>query len=138
MKIFQNYHFFNELTSFFNPDLIRFHIWRGTWPRKAMAQRARLGYIHLMTSDSDTLTRLEAELLRLTAERGAGATACPSEAARNISGPHPDQWGPLMQPVRKIAVRLANEGRLVITRKGKPVDPNDFRGVYRVGAPRID
>jgi hypothetical protein len=32
---------------------------------------------------------------------------------------------------RRIAVRLANEGRLVITRKGKPVDPNDFRGVYR-------
>lgn len=91
-----------------------------------------------MTADSETLDRLEAELLRLAAERGPGATACPSEAARLVGGSHPDQWGPLMQPVRRIAVRLANEGRLIITRKGKPVDPNDFRGVYRIGAPRLD
>jgi hypothetical protein len=26
----------------------------------------------------------------------------------------------------------------VIYRKGKPVDPNDFRGVYRLGLPRHD
>lgn len=91
-----------------------------------------------MTADSDTLARLEAELLRLAAERGPTSTACPSEAARSIGGAHPDNWGPLMTPVRKIAVRLANEGRLIITRKGKPVDPNDFRGVYRIGAPRSD
>ena len=32
--------------------------------------------------------------------------------------------------------RLA--GRLVIYRKGKPVDPNDFKGVYRLGLPRQD
>ncbi len=33
---------------------------------------------------------------------------------------------------------LAQGGRLVIYRKGKPVDPNDFRGVYRLGLPRHD
>ena len=91
-----------------------------------------------MHIDSETAERLEAELLRLAAERGPASTACPSEAARNIGGGHPDQWGPLMQPVRRIAVRLANEGRLVITRKGKPVDPNDFRGVWRFALPRAD
>ena len=37
--------------------------------------------------------------------------------------------------VRRAAVRLALEGRLVIYRKGKMADPNDFRGVYRLGAP---
>jgi len=26
----------------------------------------------------------------------------------------------------------------VIYRKGKPADPNDFRGVYRLGLPRHD
>jgi hypothetical protein len=40
-----------------------------------------------------------------------------------------------MQPVRRVAVRLMKEGRLVILRKGRPVDPDDFRGVYRLAAP---
>jgi len=40
-----------------------------------------------------------------------------------------------MQPIRRVAVRLMKEGRIVILRKGKPVDPNDFRGVYRLGLP---
>ena len=44
----------------------------------------------------------------------------------------------LMQPVRRTAVRLAMEGRLIILRKGKPVDPADFRGVYRLTVPRQD
>ncbi|MBY0364025.1 MAG: DUF3253 domain-containing protein, partial [Phreatobacter sp.] len=39
---------------------------------------------------------------------------------------------------RRAAVGLAREGRLVILRKGKPVDPNDFRGVYRLTVPRQD
>lgn len=91
-----------------------------------------------MIPDSNMLNRIEAELLQTVAARGPEKTACPSEVARAIGGGHPDQWGPLMQPVRKVAVRLANEGRLIITRKGKPVDPNDFRGVYRVGMPRAD
>ena len=33
---------------------------------------------------------------------------------------------------------LAEQGRLIILRKGKPVDPRDFRGVYRLTAPRQD
>jgi hypothetical protein len=81
---------------------------------------------------------IETTILRLVAERGAGRNVDPAEAARALGGPHPDGWGPLMQPIRRIAVRLALEGRLVITRKGKPVDPSDFRGVYRISAPHQD
>ena len=91
-----------------------------------------------MKPDSEILDRIAAELLRAASERAPDKTACPSEVARAIGGGHPDQWGPLMQPIRKVAVRLANEGRLIITRKGKTVDPNDFRGVYRIGMPRAD
>ena len=36
---------------------------------------------------------------------------------------------------RRSAVKLSLEGRIVIYRKGKPVDPNDFKGVYRLGLP---
>jgi hypothetical protein len=43
-----------------------------------------------------------------------------------------------MQPVRRVAVRLMKEGRAVILRKGRPVDPDDFRGVYRIAPVRQD
>ncbi len=79
--------------------------------------------------------RIETEMLTLAAARGPGKTICPSEVARAIGGPHPDGWGPLMTPIRKVAVALMKEGRIVITRKGRPVDPDDFRGVYRLRLP---
>ena len=79
---------------------------------------------------------LEKTLLDLAGEQGAAKTFCPSEVARKVGGSHPDHWGPLMVPLRRIAVRLANEGRLVIYRKGKPADPNDFKGIYRLGLPK--
>lgn len=47
-------------------------------------------------------------------------------------------WHDLLVPIRSTAVALAQAGRLVIYRKGKPVDPTDFRGVYRLGLPRHD
>jgi uncharacterized protein DUF3253 len=81
---------------------------------------------------------IETVLLRLLAERGPGKSLDPTEAARALGGAHPDQWGPLMQPIRKVAVALAEQGRLVILRKGKPADPRDFKGVYRLAAPRLD
>jgi hypothetical protein len=86
----------------------------------------------------DTTHQLESTLLRLTAELGPDKTICPTEAARAIAGSSGDAWGALMPAVRRIAVRLANEGRIVISRKGKPVDPNDFKGVYRLAQPRLD
>jgi Protein of unknown function (DUF3253) len=82
--------------------------------------------------------KIETVLLRLLAERGPGKTLDPTEAARALGGAHPDLWGPLMQPIRKVAVALAEQGRLVILRKGKPADPRDFKGVYRLSAPRLD
>jgi hypothetical protein len=47
-------------------------------------------------------------------------------------------WHGLLMPIRRAAVDLAQAGRLVIYRKGKPADPADFRGVYRLGLPRQD
>jgi hypothetical protein len=81
---------------------------------------------------------IESEILRLVLERGPDKTICPSEAARSFAGPAGDEWGAMMPHVRRAAVRMANEGRIVITRKGKPVDPQDFKGVYRLGLPRFE
>ena len=67
--------------------------------------------------------------------RASGTLSAP-EIAHAIS-PEGD-WHGLLMPIRRAAVALAVAGRLVIYRKGKPADPNDFRGVYRLGLPRQD
>ena len=74
------------------------------------------------------MTDIAAEILRQTAERGAEKSICPSEVARALA---PD-WRPLLPRVREAAVALAEAGRIDILRKGKPVDPREFRGVYRL------
>lgn len=78
---------------------------------------------------------VEQAILDLLARREPGRTVSPMDVARTLGSDHPDDWGPLMQPVRRAAVKLMKEGRLLITRKGRPVDPDDFRGVYRLSLP---
>ncbi|MDB5512726.1 MAG: hypothetical protein JWR08_2209 [Enterovirga sp.] len=79
--------------------------------------------------------QIEATILVMTEERGAGKTVCPSEAARALVGGNPEAWSRLMPQVRQVAVRLMKEGRVVIRRKGRPVDPDDFKGIYRLSVP---
>ncbi len=86
-------------------------------------------------SKGATAEELEAAMLALLAERGEDRTIGPSDVAQAIGGNQPDGWGPLMQPVRRAAVRLMKEGRVVILRKGRPVDPDDFKGTYRIALP---
>lgn len=82
-----------------------------------------------------TTDRFEAEVLRLLAAAAPGRTISPADVAQSLGGAHPDGWGPLMKPIRAAAVRLARQGLIVIIRKGRVVDPGDFRGVYRLGLP---
>lgn len=88
-----------------------------------------------MRDDGRGEDAIEETMLRLVAERGPGRTICPSEVARALAGPHPENWSPLMPPVRRVAVRLAKAGRLAILRKGRRADPDDFRGIYRLSLP---
>ncbi|MDE3176916.1 MAG: DUF3253 domain-containing protein [Pseudomonadota bacterium] len=91
-------------------------------------------------SETDS-PNLAATLLALCVEAGPARTVCPTDVARAFAQARNEDalgWRSHLQDVRRAAVRLAGEGRLVIYRKGKPVDPDDFRGVYRLGAPRDD
>lgn len=36
------------------------------------------------------------------------------------------------QAVKQQAIHLARDGRIEILRKGEPVDPNDFKGLWRM------
>ncbi len=61
-----------------------------------------------------------------------GKSISPEEVARAADA---ESWRRLLPQVRAICVGLARQGRLVITRHGKPADPNAFKGVYRLRAP---
>ena len=61
-----------------------------------------------------------------------GRNLDPTDVARALGGDKPEGWGPLMQPVRLAAIRLMKQGQIVILRKGRPVDPDDFKGIYRL------
>lgn len=87
---------------------------------------------HDLSSDARSLDEAILSVLR----RAGGKTLSAPEIAHAIV---PDgDWHDLLVPIRRTAISLAQCGRLVIYRKGKVVDPADFRGVYRLGLPRQD
>lgn len=91
-----------------------------------------------MTLEIAAPVALESLIPRLCAAAPAGRTICPTDAAKAFAEARGEDdlgWRAHLQEVRRTAVKLALSGRLVIYRKGKPVDPESFRGVYRLGAP---
>jgi hypothetical protein len=77
---------------------------------------------------------LEAAILDLLSTRSAGATICPSEAARLVgAGAGDDEpWRDLMEPARRAARRLVARGLVEITQGGRVVDPSTARGPIRI------
>ncbi|MFV0280756.1 MAG: DUF3253 domain-containing protein [Rhodoblastus sp.] len=88
--------------------------------------------------DSDiVVTAIFAEI----AERGAGKTISPEDAAKRIAhvrGEDELAWRDWLPRVRSTGKGLARQGRLVVYRKGKPADPDEVKGVIRLGFPRSD
>lgn len=72
---------------------------------------------------------VENAILSLVEARGAGKSICPTDAARALDA---ENWRARLNAVRNGAIRLALAGKVDILRKGKPVDPTDFKGVYRI------
>jgi len=79
-----------------------------------------------------TNARIEAAIFDLLGKQPAGKSISPEEVARAVE---PEGWRRQLSHVRGTAVGLAREGRLVITRHGKPADPDDFKGVWRMRLP---
>ncbi len=74
---------------------------------------------------------LEMAIVTLLNERAAGATICPSEAARRVA-PDEASWRPLMERTRMAARRLHQVGRLEILQRGRAVDPSTAKGPVRL------
>jgi hypothetical protein len=73
--------------------------------------------------------QLEHAILKLLEERPRGATICPSEAARLVAG---ESWRDEMESARAAARRLHAVGRVVITQRGRTVDPATAKGPIRI------
>ncbi len=75
----------------------------------------------------------EQAILTLVIARGPDKSICPTDAARLLAGnPADDKWRASLSPIRLAAQRLAKAGKIQILRKGKPVAPEDARGVIRL------
>lgn len=77
--------------------------------------------------------QIDIAILQLLSERGREKTICPSEVARTLAGSNEKEWRLLMKPIRARAVALAQAEKIEIRRKGKLADPENFKGVYRLG-----
>ncbi|MHA6288307.1 DUF3253 domain-containing protein [Maricaulis sp. CAU 1757] len=84
-------------------------------------------------TDSAQNDPVEEAILKLVAACPQGRSIAPADAARAVDAErHKRKFG----HVRQAAIRLAKQGKVVILRKGKPVeDPDTFKGVYRIGRP---
>ena len=75
---------------------------------------------------------IEATIFSLLADKEPGKSVSPEEVAKAVDA---EGWRRLLGQVRATAVGLARQERLVITRHGKPADPETFKGVYRLRLP---
>ena len=61
--------------------------------------------------------------------RGNGKTICPSEVARKLDN---RSWRDYMENVHEVVIAMVEAGSIIITQKGKPVDPLTRKGAYRI------
>ena len=82
-----------------------------------------------MSDPIPTSSPIQDTILSQLAAVGAGKSIDPMSVAKAIQ---PDRWQRLLGHVRTNAIELAREGKIVILRHNKPVNPEQFRGVYRL------
>ena len=68
----------------------------------------------------------------MTDARGPDESICPTEVARAVMPGEGDAWRQKLTAVRRAAVRLAEQGRIEILRKGRPIAPDGIKGVIRL------
>ncbi len=83
-----------------------------------------------------TLDPIAAAILEALAQ--TDKTLSPQDIAKTIAHARakpkdpPDVWKKYLAAVKQQAVHLARSGRIEILRKGKPADPDNFKGVVRL------
>lgn len=75
---------------------------------------------------------IEDAILQKLSALEPGKSIEPAEVAKSLQ---PEQWQRMLPKVRAAALGMMRQGRLTITKKGKPVDPSAFKGVTRLRLP---
>lgn len=68
-------------------------------------------------------------ILATATERGREKSTCPSEIARML---FPRDWRNRMEKIHEVAIELHNQGKVLITQKGSPVDIEKIKGPIRI------
>ena len=76
-------------------------------------------------SDEEIYNRI----LELCGQAGPEKSVTPAAIAQSLSD---IEWQNLLKRIRRTAVHQAHAGYIYIMRKGKPADPDDFKGVYKL------
>ena len=74
-------------------------------------------------------TPIQETILSQLAGLPEGKSIDPMNVAKAVQ---PERWQQILGHVRTNAIELAKAGTIVILRHNKPVDPEKFRGVYRL------
>jgi len=74
-------------------------------------------------------TEIAETIMRVANDRGTEISTCPSEISRML---FPDDWRKHMKGVVDVAIDLHNQGKVVITQKGLPIDVNHIKGPIRI------
>ncbi len=76
-------------------------------------------------SDNDLYNKI----LEMCGEAGPEKNVTPAAIAQALAD---FDWQSLLKRIKQTAARQAKAGYIHIIRKGKPADPDDFKGVYKV------
>jgi len=72
---------------------------------------------------------VEETLFDLLSQVRTGDSISPNQVAKAIDAVN---WRRELPKVRAVIIGLARQGRLDVVRKGKPIEPEGFKGIYRV------
>jgi len=76
---------------------------------------------------------VEETIFDLLSQVRKGDSISPNQVAKAIDN---SGWQRELPKVRAVIIGLARQGRLEVLRKGKPVEPEGLKGVYRVRLPQ--
>ncbi len=68
-------------------------------------------------------------IVQMCREAGLAGSVRPEDVARMLL---PDHWQTILKRVRLFSKKLAQNDRILILRKGKPADPEEFKGLIRL------
>ncbi len=72
---------------------------------------------------------IEDTLLALLSQVRKDESISPNDVAKAVSV---ENWQRELPKVRAVAIGMARQGRLEILRKGKPVEPEGLKGIWRI------